>query len=206
MTESILAVFSLYGAPALFAIIAAGQFGLPLPTSILLLTAGALQADGNLSFWQLYAWGLAGAVAGDHAGYAAGRFAATAFRDRIDRSPRLQESLKKSERFIRKWGDGSVFLSRWLFTPIGPWINLTSGLSQHPLHRFTLADIAGEVIWIGGYLLLGSLFAQSIAELADVVANAAWMIGAGVITILLGRQLAIRIRRIRLRTERPQER
>lgn len=197
MTESILAVFSLYGAPALFAIIAAGQFGLPLPTSILLLTAGALQTDGNLSFWQLYAWGLAGAVMGDHAGYAAGRFAASAFRDRIDRSRRLQESLKKSERFTRKWGDGSVFLSRWLFTPIGPWINLTSGLSLHPLHRFTLADIAGEIIWIGGYLLLGSLFAQSIAQIADIVTNAAWMIGAGVITLLLGWQLLTRLRRIR---------
>jgi hypothetical protein len=37
-------------------------------------------------------------------------------------------------------------------------------LSLHPLHSFTLADIAGEVVWIGGYLALGSLFAQSIAN------------------------------------------
>jgi hypothetical protein len=51
MTETILSVFSLYGAPALFAIVAAGQFGIPFPTSILLLTAGALQADGDMSFW-----------------------------------------------------------------------------------------------------------------------------------------------------------
>ena len=44
MTETILSIFSIYGAPALFVIVAAGQFGIPLPTSILLLTAGALQA------------------------------------------------------------------------------------------------------------------------------------------------------------------
>ena len=36
MTETILSIFSIYGAPALFVIVAAGQFGIPLPTSILL--------------------------------------------------------------------------------------------------------------------------------------------------------------------------
>lgn len=197
MTETILSVFSLYGAPALFAIVAAGQFGIPLPTSILLLTAGALQADGNLSFWQLFAWGLAGAVAGDHVGYATGRLAAVAIRNRIDRWPSAATSLAKAEALTRKWGDGSVFLSRWLFSPLGPYVNLTSGLSLHPLHRFTVADIAGEIVWIGGYLSLGVLFAESISQLAELVANAAWMIGAGIITILLGWQLMIRVRRIK---------
>jgi membrane-associated protein len=196
MTETILSVFSVYGAPALFAIVAAGQFGIPLPTSILLLTAGALQADGDFSFWQIFAWALAGAVTGDHAGYATGRFAGAAIRDHVNRRPKLRESLAKAEDLTRKWGDGSIFLSRWLFSPAGPYINLTSGLSLHPLYRFTFADIAGEIVWIGGYLALGALFADSIGELADLVANAAWMIGAGVITILLGWQLLVRIRRI----------
>lgn len=201
MTETILSVFSVYGAPALFAIVAAGQFGIPLPTSILLLTAGALQADGDLSFWQLFAWGLAGAVVGDHVGYLIGRFAASAIRDRIGRWPAAQKQLLKAEAFTRKWGDGSIFLSRWLFSPLGPYVNLTSGLSSHPVHRFSMADIAGEIVWIGGYLSLGAVFAQSIAELADIVANAAWMIGAGVITLILGWQLLVRLRRIRAKTE-----
>ncbi|WP_425418592.1 DedA family protein [Oricola indica] len=201
MTETILSVFSVYGAPALFAIVAAGQFGIPLPTSILLLTAGALQADGDLSFWQLFAWGLAGAVVGDHVGYLIGRFAASAIRDRIGRWPAAQKQLLKAEAFTRKWGDGSIFLSRWLFSPLGPYVNLTSGLSSHPVHRFSMADIAGEIVWIGGYLSLGAVFAQSIAELADIVANAAWMIGAGVITLILGWQLLVRLRRIKAKTE-----
>ncbi|WP_223478648.1 DedA family protein [Oricola indica] len=201
MTETILSVFSVYGAPALFAIVAAGQFGIPLPTSILLLTAGALQADGDLSFWQLFAWGLAGAVAGDHVGYLIGRFAASAIRDRIGRWPAAQKQLLKAEAFTRKWGDGSIFLSRWLFSPLGPYVNLTSGLSSHPMHRFSMADIAGEIVWIGGYLSLGAVFAQSIAELADIVANAAWMIGAGVITLILGWQLLVRLRRIKAKAE-----
>ena len=197
MTETILSVFSVYGAPALFAIVAAGQFGIPLPTSILLLTAGALLGEGDLGYWEMFAWGLAGAVAGDHVGYAAGRFAGTAMREHVNRWPKLQDSLTRAEALTRKWGDGSIFLSRWLFSPLGPYINLTSGLSLHPLHRFTLADIAGEIVWIGGYLALGTLFAQSIAQIADIIANAAWMIGAAAITLLLGWQLLIRLRRIR---------
>lgn len=197
MTETILSVFSIYGAPALFIIVAAGQFGIPLPTSILLLTAGALQSEGTLSFWQLFAWGLAGAVTGDHAGYAAGRLASVAIRDRVARWPSAAAGLARAEALTRKWGDGSIFLSRWLFSPVGPYVNITSGLSLHPLHRFTLADIAGEIVWIGSYLALGVLFADSIAQLADLVANAAWMLGAAVITALLGWQLYRRIRKIR---------
>lgn len=197
MTETVLYYFALYGAPALFVVMAAGQLGIPLPTSILLLTAGALLADGDLSFWQIFGWGLAGAVTGDHLGYAIGRFAGVALRDRLDRWPRLAGSLNKAEELTRKWGDGSIFLSRWLFSPVGPYVNLTSGLSLHPLYRFTLADIAGEIVWIGSYLSLGLLFAGSIAELADLVANAALMVGAGVITVLLGWLLVARVRRIR---------
>ncbi|GAB4349371.1 MAG: DedA family protein [Oricola sp.] len=197
MTGTILSIFSLYGSPSLFAIVAAGQFGIPLPTSILLLTAGALLGEGDLTFWQLFAWGLAGAVAGDHAGYAAGRFAGAAVRRHVARWPAMRDGLARAEAMTRKWGDGSIFLSRWLFSPVGPYINLTSGLSLHPLHRFALADIAGEVIWIGGYLALGTAFAQSIAELAEIIANAAWMIGAAAVTVLLGWQLLVRLRRIR---------
>lgn len=197
MTETILSIFSLYGAPALFVIVMAGQFGIPLPTSILLLTAGALLGEGDMSYWQVFAWGLAGAVTGDHIGYATGRFAGTAIRRHLDRWPKARESVGKAEAFTRKWGDGSIFLSRWLFSPLGPYINLTSGLSLHPLHRFSYADIAGEIIWIGGYLYLGMLFAQSIGQIADIIANAAWMIAAGAVTVLLGWQLRVRIRRIR---------
>ncbi|MCI5075419.1 DedA family protein [Oricola sp.] len=197
MTETILSIFSLYGAPALFAIIAIGQFGIPVPTSILLLTAGALQASGELSFWQLFAWGLAGAVTGDHIGYGAGRFAAVAIRARVERWPSVRGNLQKAEDFTRKWGDGGIFFSRWLVSPVGPYVNLTSGLTLYPLYRFTLADIAGEVVWIGGYLTLGNLFAQSISDIADIVANAAWMIAAAVVTVFLGWQIVLRVRRIR---------
>jgi membrane-associated protein len=178
MTETILSVFSLYGAPALFAIVAAGQFGIPLPTSILLLTAGA--RTGRRRYVLLATLRL-GAGRRRHR-RSRGICNRTVRGGRDPRSgPPLAafDSLTKAEALTRRWGDGSIFLSRWLFSPLGPYVNLTSGLSRHPVLRFTTADIAGEVVWIGGYLALGSLFAQSISQIADIIANAAWMIGAG---------------------------
>ena len=166
-----------------------------MPTSILLLTAGALLGDGELSFWQFFGWSLLGAVTGDHLGYAAGRLAGGTLRGRISGWPSALRNLERAEAFSRKWGDGSVFFSRWLVSPLGPWINLTSGLSLLPLFRFSVADVTGEVLWIGGYLYLGSLFAGSISDLAEIFANAAWMIGAGAVTVVLGWQLAVRFGR-----------
>ena len=48
MSEALLSWVSLYGAPALFLVTALGCFGVPLPSSLALLVAGALVAGGDL--------------------------------------------------------------------------------------------------------------------------------------------------------------
>ena len=202
MTETILDLFSVYGLPAVAAILAVAQFGLPLPTSILLLSAGALQATGDLVFWQVFAWSLAGAMTGDHAGYATGRLASRTIRDHASRRQRLAAGLAKAEAFTRRWGDVGIFLSRWLISPLGPYINMTSGLARHPLWRFTLADLTGESIWVGGYLTLGVLFGSQIGQIADLIANASWLIGFLALTLWLGWLLLKAVRRAHARSHR----
>ena len=195
MTEVLAEYFAAYGLPALAVILAAGQFGVPLPTSIILLTAGALQAVGDLSYWPLVAAGVVGAMTGDHAGYLAGRLAAPAVMRRASRTPRLAAGFAKADRFMDRWGTAGVFFTRWLVSPIGPAVNLAAGVSAHPLWRFTLADLAGEIIWVAGYVALGALFADQIALTADILANAGWAIGAIALTAFLGWRLLNKARR-----------
>lgn len=203
MTETILSLFSVYGAPVLFIAIAIGQFGIPVPTSILLMTAGAILGEGSFTYWQAFGWGLAGAVTGDHVGYVTGRLAGNALRQRLAHWPAIEAGIRTAELFSRRWGDSSVFFSRWLFSPVGPYINWTSGLSRHPLPRYSIAEISGETIWVGGYLLLGVVFAQSIAAVADIIANAAWMIAGAGVTAVLGWRLIRAIRRSTRKRHKP---
>ena len=189
MTETLAEFFAAYGLPALAAILAAGQFGAPLPTTILLLTAGALQAAGDLAFWPLVAAGVAGAVTGDHAGYLAGRLAAPAIRRRTAASPRFGAGFARADAFMDRRGTTGVFLTRWLVSPLGPFVNIAAGVSAHPLWRFSLADLAGEMIWVTGYVSLGAIFANQISLIADLLANAGWAIGAVALTGFLGWRL-----------------
>jgi membrane protein DedA with SNARE-associated domain len=186
VADIVLELFAVYGLFAIALIVAAGQLGVPLPTSIVLMTGGALQASGDLQLWQVFAVALTAAMAGDHCGYAVGRLAGNTIRARAKTRPRLEARLDKAEAFGRKWGTLGIFLSRWLVSPLGPYVNVTSGLTRHSLARFTAADLAGESIWVGGYVALGSLFAGQIATIADVIANASWLIGSVAVTGWLG--------------------
>lgn len=187
MTEEILALFALYGLPGICVILAAGQFGVPLPTSILLMTAGALIADGDLSAAQVFAWALAGAVLGDQSGYAVARLGGRSLLGRVFRGGASDTGdFARAERFSAKWGGFGVFFSRWLVSPLGPWINLTSGLTRYHWGKFLLWDLAGETVWIIGYLSIGYAFSRSIASIAELLANLGWLIGAAALTVLLG--------------------
>ncbi|MEC9245800.1 MAG: DedA family protein [Nitratireductor rhodophyticola] len=187
MTEEILALFALYGLPGICVILAAGQFGVPLPTSILLMTAGALIADGDLSAAQVFAWALAGAVLGDQSGYAVARLGGRSLLGRVFRGGASDTgNFARAERFSAKWGGFGVFFSRWLVSPLGPWINLTSGLTRYHWGKFLLWDLTGETVWIIGYLSIGYAFSRSIASIAELLANLGWLIGAAALTVLLG--------------------
>ncbi|MCR4268985.1 DedA family protein [Nitratireductor sp. ZSWI3] len=199
MSEAVLALFALYGLPGVCAILAAGQVGVPLPTSILLMSVGALLADGDLSPASAFFWALAGAIAGDQAGYAAARFGGRRLLDRFVNGALGKDGLARAERLSAKWGGLGIFFSRWLVSPLGPWINLTSGLSRYPWGRFLFWDVVGEALWIAVYLAVGYGFSRSIAGLAELIANLGWLIGAAALTGLLGYLLLRAARNTRAR-------
>ena len=74
MTGQLLEFMTSYGLPAAALLLAVGQFGLPLPTSLALLTLGALAGNGDADLTTAFIWALCGATLGDQAGFIAGRF------------------------------------------------------------------------------------------------------------------------------------
>lgn len=79
---------------------------------------------------------------------------------------------------LRDRGDIAVFLSRWLFSSLGPWMNLAAGAAGFARHRFTLASIAGEAIWVALYIGLGLVFGANLQAAADLAGSALGMIAA----------------------------
>jgi membrane-associated protein len=199
MSDQLLAFVSQYGAPALFIISAIAAVGIPLPVSLLLVVAGSLIAQGALSPWWAMAAASTGAILGDQAGYLIGRWGGTLVVARLSRILGKRGSLKPVEDSLNQWGGPGIFLSRWLVTAAGPWVNLASGTTAYPWPRFLLWDVLGEMLCAALFLFLGKSFSDRVMALYAVLGDLTWAILALAVALILGFQLARRLRRAEAR-------
>lgn len=134
---------------------------LPVPTSFLLLTAGALSGTGHLHLPELMIAAAVGATLGDLAAFLLARRVGPW----LDRpGSHTAAALRHARGFVEKRGAMAVFLSRWLVTPLGPATNYVAGAAGLPLPRFLAASAAGEVVWAVLHLLAGHLFGRQFRE------------------------------------------
>ncbi len=189
MSEQILAALALYGEPALFVITIVASIGIPLPVMLLLIVAGSLAAQGTLNFAAAVSVAAVGSVAGDQIGYAIGRWGGHALVGRITRLLGGAKRLESIDAKVRRWGGPGVFFSRWLVTPLGPWVNLASGLADYPWLRFTLWDVAGEAIFAALYIGFGLAFSDRVQELQSILGDLTWAFVAMLAAAIIGWKL-----------------
>lgn len=189
MTDWILALVPVYGAALLAIVTFLSCMALPVPSSLLLLTAGAFIATGDLTAPAVVsaAWG--GAVAGDQAGFWLGRLAGQPLRNRLDRRAETAAILQRAEQRLHRSADAAVFLSRWLFSALGPYINLIAGATRLPHGRFLLVSAIGEAVWVAGYTGAGYVFSDQIEALARSASALGGALAAGLLVLVLGRLL-----------------
>lgn len=189
MTDQLLSLLSLYGLPVLFLVLVVASVGVPLPVTLLLVAAGSFVEQGELNLWQVCLLASAGAIIGDQIGYFVGRSGGRGLIKRATGRFGGGQSVARAEEFTRRWGGAGVFLTRWLFTPLGPWVNLTSGAAEYSWLRFTIWDALGETLWVALYVTLGRLFSDRVEQLAELLGNLAWVLVGALATVFLGWKL-----------------
>ncbi len=182
MNNYILLNLAQYGLPVLAGVILLASLGGPLPATLLLLTAGTFVAQGELSMWWVVVLATTAAVVGDLGGYAIGRWGGHPLIARVSRWTGGADRVAAAEQLARRWGGAGVFLSRWLVSPLGPVVNLTSGMARYPLLAFVCFDIAGELVWVTGYVSLGRVFGDHIETVSVALGNATWIM-VGLVTV-----------------------
>lgn len=197
MSEAILSLVPTYGLWLLFGVGVLAAIGLPLPSTLTLMAVGAFVASGDIGLTAAYLTALGAAVAGDQIGYHIGMFAGNAAEETLARTPARAARIARAKALMRRWGGMSVFLSRWLVAPVGPTLNILTGASDMRWLRFTLWDLAGELVWAAIYLGIGYLFRGNIEALAALLGNAGWTILAGLAAVVLGYRLFKALRKIR---------
>jgi len=186
MTDAVLALIAAYGVAMLFAVTWASCLALPVPSSLMMLAAGGFSASGDMVLWQVVLAAFAGAVAGDVAGYGIGRAGGAWLGGWIAARPGRAGLRARADALIGRWGGPGIFFSRWLFSPLGPYVNFATGLGRYDLRRFVFWVVPGEAIWVMLYVGLGYVFADRISALADVLGNASGFLAMAAVSLGLG--------------------
>lgn len=186
IADQLLGALSQYGLPVLFGVIVIAAAGIPLPISMMLVAAGSFVELGEMKLWQVIVVASAGAVLGDQIGYALGRWGSHHVVSRIKRRKNGAAKIAQAEAFTKRWGAAGIFFSRWLITPLGPWLNLTSGMAGYPWVRFFVWDVLGEVLWVVLYVMLGKLFSDRVQALVEILGNLAWVVVGLIVAAILG--------------------
>ena len=70
--------------------------------------------------------------------------------------------------------------------PLGPWVNLSSGLASYSWPRFLAWDVAGELVWVALYVTAGMVFTDQVSAIAQLSSDLAWGLAALVAAVLGG--------------------
>jgi membrane-associated protein len=186
MTDWLLALVPQYGLWLLAATTFLSCLALPFPASILMLTAGGFVAAGDLVLWQTCLAAAGGAIAGDQVGYWAGRHFGARILARLREDAARDKLLARADALIDRRGVLAVFFSRWLVSPLGPWVNLTAGSTGFGWPRFTLAAVAGEAVWAGIYVGAGHAFAGNVEAASEMLGSLLGLMAGAAAVLALG--------------------
>ena len=172
-----------YAIVALILFVAAA--GLPVPTSIVLLLAGASAAGHGLEYGLILPLALTAAVAGDTLLYFGGRYTGwwlLAGMCRLSINP--ESCIFTSSAYFYRRGANTLLIAKWIPGLASVAAPLAGSLNMR-FWRFLRMDIAGVAMYVTAWLTAGFLFHSFIHDLVR------WVQQLGHVVVVAGGLLAL---------------
>lgn len=119
----------------------------PLPSEAVMPFAGFLIFEGTFSFFGVVFFSVVGSIAGSLLSYYAGLYGGRPFVVRFGKYFLLDTGdLEFTERFFRKYGDKTIFFSRFI-PVVRHLISIPAGVGEMNVGKFTLYTAVGAGIW-----------------------------------------------------------
>lgn len=153
-----------------FVLVYAGSFGLPTGV-ILVIVSFASASDGWRDILLIFFLSFSATVAGDYSAFLlSGRFRKN-FERLIARFAWMRKKKKVITKAYDKYGVYAVFLTRFIFSGTGPYLNYLSGLEAMPRRQFLRAIVSGEFIYCSLLIMIGYFFSGTWLSLVKVFEN-----------------------------------
>ena len=180
MTETLQFVVQ-YGYALLFGWVLIEQGGLPVPSTPLLLAAGALAGQGRMSLPMVIAAAAAGCLGADIFWYSFGKRRGTVVLNLLCRIALEPDScVRRTETTFSRFGARTLLICKFV-----PGLNTAApalaGMLRIPYSRFILFDLLGGLLWTITYALVGFIFSEQL----DRIASGAHLLGGGLVTLFV---------------------
>lgn len=160
--------------------------GLLIPAEPVVLLAAVLVVAGKFSLHSVVIATFLGALLGDQAGYALGRFGGNRVIARGGRIARIWQRYEPTAaRLFRRQAIISVTLARFIsfVRTLMPWF---AGMSRMPYARFFFYDLVGVLAWTTALVSVGYAAGESWRVVAEALGTAsAYLIGAILVIALV---------------------
>lgn len=177
-----------YGLPLIFAIVLLEQLGAPIPAIPVLIVAGALSMDRDLSAWQVLVVAIGASLLADTVWFLLGRSQGHRILKtlcRISLSP--DSCVRQTESVFERWGMPSLLVAKFIpgFSTVAPPM---AGATRAGLGEFLLYDGGGALLWAGAGVVGGMVFHRAIdrvlAFLSSIGSAAFALLGAGLVVFI----------------------
>jgi membrane protein DedA with SNARE-associated domain/rhodanese-related sulfurtransferase len=204
--SQIIQLIESYGVLIVFGIVLLEQIGLPIPAMPILIVAGALAADGDISWPAVLAASLAACLLSDYFWFKAGRFygkRVLRLLCKISLSP--DYCVSQTEDKFRRFGAKSLIVAKFIpgFNTIAPPLAGAMGTSTP---HFLGLSVAGGLLWSGVGIGAGAWFHNSIDKVLDTLDTMGGVALAGLLALLGLFVLYKYVERRRFRRSLPVER
>ncbi|WP_405110181.1 VTT domain-containing protein [Phaeobacter sp. BS52] len=142
MTDAFLALIPTYGPWIIFVSVTLSCLAVPIPSSLMVMTAGGFAAAGDFLFLELVGFAFVGFAVGDQILYWASRGFGTRLIAKLLRRQRASKVIERAQTLIDRRGLFAIFLTRTALSPLGPYVGCLSGALKHSWVNFTLPALA----------------------------------------------------------------
>lgn len=151
---------------------------IPFPSEVVLIPAGYLVGQGQMSATGVVLAGVAGSLVGAYINYCLALFLGRKFILEYGRYFLLPQDkfLKLEEGFLRH-GRFATFFGRLIFG-VRQWISIPAGLVKMPLLSFSILTSAGAGIWVIILVVLGYFLGEGETAVHTAKLIGYWLLGA----------------------------
>lgn len=128
-----------------------------LPGDSLLFASGFFARGGGFNVIVLLGVSWAAAILGDQCNFFIGHFLGRKIIESGKVKAMTPERIAKSEAFLDKWGNLSIFLGRF-FPFIRTFVPFLAGMGGMKWHNFFMFNVIGGITWSTLFILLGYFF------------------------------------------------